>query len=98
MIHGKNLPAWHQEKDLFGNLGLRQDKKPWKIMGTWKGKEEAGEMSQWLKALADFPEVLSSVPSTHMVVEKGNYFQRFQNDIYCVCHCDGFMLGSFAKE
>jgi hypothetical protein len=27
----------------------------------------AGEMVQWLKALAALPEVLSSIPSNHMV-------------------------------
>ena len=27
----------------------------------------AGEMAQWLRALATFAEVLSSIPSTHMV-------------------------------
>jgi hypothetical protein len=26
-----------------------------------------GEMAQWLKALTALPEVLSSIPSTHMV-------------------------------
>jgi hypothetical protein len=26
----------------------------------------AGEMAQWLKALAAFPEALGSVPSTHL--------------------------------
>ena len=32
-----------------------------------KNISEAGEMAQWLRALAVFPEVLSSNPSTHMV-------------------------------
>jgi len=27
----------------------------------------AGEMAQWLRALTAYPEVLSSIPSTHMV-------------------------------
>jgi hypothetical protein len=27
----------------------------------------AGEMAQWLRALTSLPEVLSSIPSTHMV-------------------------------
>jgi hypothetical protein len=27
----------------------------------------AGEMAQWLRALTALPEVLSSIPSTHMV-------------------------------
>ena len=27
----------------------------------------SGEMTQWLRALASLPEVLSSIPSTHMV-------------------------------
>jgi hypothetical protein len=25
-------------------------------------------------------------------------FKRFSNKRYCVCYCEGFMLGSFAKE
>jgi len=29
---------------------------------TW-----AGEMAQWLRALSALPEVLSSIPSNHMV-------------------------------
>jgi len=29
--------------------------------------EEAGEIAQWLSALAVLPEVLSSIPSTHTV-------------------------------
>ena len=28
----------------------------------------AGEMAQWLRALAALPEVLSSIPNNHMVV------------------------------
>jgi hypothetical protein len=32
------------------------------------GYEEAGEMTQGLRALAALPEVLSSIPSNHMVV------------------------------
>jgi hypothetical protein len=30
-------------------------------------REDTGEMTQWLKALSDFPEVLSSISSNHMV-------------------------------
>ncbi|KAM7335327.1 hypothetical protein ACRRTK_005804 [Alexandromys fortis] len=29
--------------------------------------DRAGEMAQWLRALAALPEVLSSIPSNHMV-------------------------------
>jgi hypothetical protein len=29
----------------------------------------AGEMAQWLKALAALPKVLSSIPSNHMVAQ-----------------------------
>jgi hypothetical protein len=32
-----------------------------------KRKEGAGEMAQWLRALTAFPEVLSSIPSNHIV-------------------------------
>jgi hypothetical protein len=31
-------------------------------------RAKAGEMAQWLRALTAFPEVLSSIPSTYMVV------------------------------
>lgn len=37
------------------------------IMGTQKGKEGAGEMSQRLRALIDLPGTLSLIPSNHMV-------------------------------
>jgi hypothetical protein len=30
----------------------------------------AGEMAQWLRALTAVPEVLSSIPSNHMVAHK----------------------------
>ena len=32
-----------------------------------KKNYRAGEMAQWLRALTGLPEVLSSIPSTHMV-------------------------------
>jgi hypothetical protein len=32
-----------------------------------KNKPGAGEMGQWLRALTALPEVLSSIPSNHMV-------------------------------
>jgi hypothetical protein len=32
-----------------------------------KGEGVAGEMAQWLRVLTALPEVLSSIPSTHMV-------------------------------
>ena len=32
-----------------------------------KEKQRAGEMAQWLRALTALPEVLSSIPSNHMV-------------------------------
>jgi hypothetical protein len=32
-----------------------------------KTKLRAGEMAQWLRALTAFPEVLSPIPSNHMV-------------------------------
>jgi hypothetical protein len=32
-----------------------------------KHKEGAGEMAQWFRALTALPEVLSSIPSNHMV-------------------------------
>jgi hypothetical protein len=33
-----------------------------------KKKKRAGEMAQWLGALTVLPEILSSIPSNHMVV------------------------------
>jgi hypothetical protein len=39
-----------------------------KGMGTvQKGMPRAREMAQWLRALTALPEVLSSIPSNHMV-------------------------------
>ena len=35
--------------------------------GEGGGKREAGEMAQWLRALTDLPEIMSSIPSNHMV-------------------------------
>jgi hypothetical protein len=32
-----------------------------------KYKDWVGEMAQWLRALTALPEVLSSIPSNHMV-------------------------------
>jgi hypothetical protein len=32
-----------------------------------KNEDGAGEMAQQLRALTEFPEVLSSIPSNHMV-------------------------------
>ena len=32
-----------------------------------KTKCQVGEMAQWLQTLSTFPEVLSSIPSNHMV-------------------------------
>jgi hypothetical protein len=38
------------------------------VLGTYpKMVEEAGEMVLWLRALTAFPEVLSSIPSNHVV-------------------------------
>jgi hypothetical protein len=39
----------------------------YKINDNKKSELEAGEMAQWLRALTAFPEVLSSIPSNHMV-------------------------------
>jgi hypothetical protein len=32
--------------------------------------QRAGEMAQWLRAVTIFPEVLSSIPSNHMVAQR----------------------------
>jgi hypothetical protein len=34
---------------------------------TSKGERRAGEMAQWLRILTALPEVLSSIPTNHMV-------------------------------
>jgi hypothetical protein len=34
----------------------------------------AGEMAQWLRALTALPEVLSSIPSNHMVAHNHLYW------------------------
>jgi hypothetical protein len=34
-----------------------------------KHKNRAGEMAQWLRALAALPEALSSIPSNHIVAD-----------------------------
>ena len=36
-------------------------------LGLRNGNFRAGEMAQWLRSLTALPEVLSSIPSTHMV-------------------------------
>ena len=40
------------------------------------GQQRAGEMAQWLRALTVLPEVLSSIPSNHMVAH---------NQLQCTC-------------
>jgi hypothetical protein len=37
------------------------------FVDTKNNKLRVGEMSQWLRALTALPEVLSSIPSNHMV-------------------------------
>jgi hypothetical protein len=39
-----------------------------------KIKVGAGEMAQWIRALTVFPEVLSSIPSNHMVVHNHQWW------------------------
>jgi hypothetical protein len=36
-------------------------------LGKKKEEKGAGEIAQWLRALTALPEVLSSIPSNHMV-------------------------------
>jgi hypothetical protein len=48
-------------KIILRNLKLR--KQSWNI----KPNRWAGEMAHWLKAVTVLPEVLSSIPSKHMV-------------------------------
>jgi len=43
------------EMDIIGDHHIKQNK-PW-----------TGEMAQWFRALTALPEVLSSIPSNHMV-------------------------------
>jgi hypothetical protein len=48
------------------SLSLDQDQ-PLTSLGFLK-HNRAGELAQWLRALSALPEVLSSIPSKHMVV------------------------------
>jgi hypothetical protein len=45
---------------------LREKEKEREKEKGGKGKEGVGEMAQWLGALAALPEILSSIPSTHV--------------------------------
>jgi hypothetical protein len=45
----------------------QSQKKSSRISGHHKGQIGAEEMAQRLRALTAFPEVLSSIPSNHMV-------------------------------
>jgi hypothetical protein len=40
---------------------------PHRISKCEKQRQRAGEMAQWLRALTTLSEVLSSIPSNHMV-------------------------------
>jgi hypothetical protein len=42
-----------------------------KHMKLKKKENRAGEMAQWLGALMALPEVLSSIPSNHMIAQEG---------------------------
>jgi hypothetical protein len=42
----------------------------------------AGEMAQWLRALIVLPEVLSSVPSNHMVSHNWNWDPISSSDVF----------------
>jgi hypothetical protein len=46
-----------------------QARQGWRVKACLKNKEtgRAGEMAQWLRAPTALPEVLSSIPSNHMV-------------------------------
>ena len=45
-----------------------QDSQNYTVLSCLKNnKKGAGEMAQWLRALAALPEGLSLIPSTHMV-------------------------------
>ena len=50
----------HRKRPGLGGKKREREKKK-------KGRKGAGEMAQWLRALSTLPEVLSSIPSNHMV-------------------------------
>jgi hypothetical protein len=56
-----------QKTRIESKLGKQQQTKQKQIKQSKKNHEGAGEMAQWLRALTALPEVLSSIPSNHMV-------------------------------
>ena len=44
------------------------------LLNSTKDRARAGEMAQWLRAPAALPEVLSSIPSNHMVAHNHLYW------------------------
>jgi hypothetical protein len=58
MVKGEEANAHRLSSDLYMLLPVNKYMKP---------KEGTGEMAQWLRTLSAFPEVLSSIPSKHMV-------------------------------
>ena len=83
VLHVFNTSTWEAEAGrcvwVQGQPGLEsefQDSQSYtKKPCLWKKQKErkeitllgAGEMAQWLRALTALPEVLSSIPSNHMV-------------------------------
>jgi hypothetical protein len=63
-LHPRSGGGWTKS---FTVLGLPQDAWPMTLLCIWNLKVGAGEMAQRLKGLTVLPEVLSSVPSNHMV-------------------------------
>ena len=66
-----------------------------RLCGSFKDPDRAGEIVQWLRSLIDFADDLGSVPSTHMVAHNllklsqvpddltlSSGFQRFLHVLY----------------
>jgi hypothetical protein len=62
-----STPAW-STKRVPGQPGLHRETLSWKKKKKKRNVSlQAGEMAQWLRVLISLPEVLSSIPSNHMV-------------------------------
>jgi hypothetical protein len=61
---GSEKKYWQEQKEF---LRRASSSKPREKRTSRKRNTRAGEMAQWLRALSALPEVLSSIPSNHMV-------------------------------
>jgi hypothetical protein len=59
--------SWELPYALTCSVVLKCSAHSEQMEGGWRREGGAGEMAQWLRALTALPEVLSSIPSNHMV-------------------------------